>query len=145
LGFYVYSFGTLNNEGEYTVDGWPGFILLLTWFLYFPIAETINGQTLGRRIMQLKVVTLNGYSISFGQAFKRRILDYFEIIMTFGLVAYVTSRNSERNQRVGDIWARTIVVGDESAICQHCNSKLTLTPDETISGHFTCPQCGKEN
>tara|TARA_Y100001972_G_C7492556_1_gene249725 strand:- start:46 stop:579 length:534 start_codon:yes stop_codon:yes gene_type:complete len=143
--FYVYQIGTPNDEGGYSVNGWPAFILFLSWFIYFPIIESINGRTIGHMITQLRVISFNGRSISFGQALKRRIADSFEIFGSFGLVAFFTVKNSERHQRVGDIWANTLVVGGEEVNCQYCNEKLTLTAEDTISGTFECPECGKKN
>ncbi len=143
--FYVYQLGAPNETGGYSVTGWPAFFLFITWFLYFPLVESIKGQTIGHMIMQLQVVSLNGSLISFGQALKRRILDGVELFATFGLIALITIKNSERHQRVGDLWAKTIVVGGESVTCKYCFAKLTLTPQDTISGSFDCPECGKKN
>ena len=142
--FYVYQFGTPNDEGGYSVNGWPGFILFLTWFAYFPLVESFNGQTIGHMITQLRVVTLNGNPITFGQSLKRRILDGLELFPTFGLIAFIAVKNSKRNQRVGDMWEKTIVIEEESVSCQHCGEQLTLTARETLSGTFNCPECGKE-
>lgn len=143
--WYIFQFGSPNNEGGYNINGLPGFILFLTWFVYFPLSESFKGQTIGHKIVQLKVVTANGKPISFGQSLKRRILDIIDLFLTFGIIAFITVKNSERNQRVGDIWANTIVVGGESVTCSHCQSKLTLSPKDTIRGSFDCPECRKRN
>ncbi|WP_296618740.1 RDD family protein [Marivirga sp.] len=143
--WYIFQFGSPKDEGGYSVSGWSGFILFLTWFIYFPLVESFKGQTIGHMIVQLKVVTVNGNPISFGRSLKRRILDGLELFITFGIVAFITVKNSERNQRVGDIWAKTIVVGGESVICKHCHAKLTLSAKETIIGSFDCPECGNKN
>jgi uncharacterized RDD family membrane protein YckC len=143
--WWLYQFGTPDAEGGYSVNGWPGFILFLSWFIYFPLIESLKGQTIGHMITQLRVVTLNGNPISFGQSLKRRIVDCLELFGTFGLVAFITVKNSEQNQRVGDIWAKTIVVGGENTTCINCNEKLTLTEEDTIKGTFECPECGTKN
>lgn len=143
--WYVYQFGAPNEDGGYSVNGWPGFILFLTWFMYFPLIESFNGQTIGHKLTQLRVVTLNGKPITFGQSLKRRIADSFELFGTLGLVAFITVKNSERNQRVGDIWAKTLVVGGETVNCSKCGQRLTLTAEDTIKGSFECPECGTKN
>jgi uncharacterized RDD family membrane protein YckC len=117
---YVYYFGEANDEGGYSVSGIKGLPLLAFWAFYFPGMEAIRGQTIGHIITDLKVVSLTGKRNSFLQAFKKRLLDAIDIFATFGLVAYITVKNSDRNQRVGDIWAKTIVVGGESVNCKHC-------------------------
>ncbi len=142
---YVFYFGEPNGEGEYQVSGIKSLPLLVLWLLYFPGMEAFRGQTVGHMISGLKVVTISGDPVSFIQAFKRRLLDMIDIFMTFGLVAYITVKNTERNQRVGDIWAKTIVVGGEAVHCSNCNQELTLTAEDTIRGTFKCPECGAEN
>lgn len=142
---YMFYFGEPNDERGYSVSGIKGLPVIISWFLYFPVMETLRGQTFGHIITGLKVATVTGNSISFGQALKRRLLDCVDILAFFGLVAYITVKNTERNQRVGDIWANTIVVGGESANCQNCGERLTLSPEDTLRGTFECPECGTKN
>ena len=142
---YITYFGEPNGSGGQKVSGLKALPPMVFWFLYFPGMETIKGQTIGHMIMGLKVVTPLGYSISFGQAFKRRLMDLIDLFSFFGLVAIITIKNTDSNQRVGDIWAKTIVVGGESVRCQHCFESLTLSPDESISGSFECPICKTTN
>ncbi|WP_258100356.1 RDD family protein [Marinoscillum pacificum] len=140
--WYVYQFGSPNDKGGYSVNGWPALILFSTWFLYFPIVEGFKGQTIGHLLCGLKVVTLSGKSISISQALVRRIADSFELFSTFGLIAFLTVRNTNLNQRVGDLWAKTTVIGGETARCSNCAAELSLTFEETIKGSFECAECG---
>ena len=142
---YVYSFGSPNDEGGYTVSGIKALPLFVFWFLYFPIVESIRGQTLGHRIVGIQVRDKSGDSIGFLQSLKRRIFDPIDLFVFFGFVGYLTVKNSEKHQRVGDIVAGTIVVGGESASCRHCGEQLTLSPEDKIRGRFNCPSCNNEN
>jgi uncharacterized RDD family membrane protein YckC len=59
------------------------------------------------------VTTLRGGSISLGQSLKRnvlRLLDFFPFYLT-GFVAAALTPN---RQRLGDLWAKTIVVSRKS-------------------------------
>lgn len=143
--FYTSQFGTPDANGGFAVTGWLALPLLLSWFLYFPFIESLNGQTLGHKIVSLRVVRLNGKPITFMQSLKRRILDGFELMGTLGLIAFITVKNSDKHQRVGDIWAKTIVIQEQSANCQHCGEKLTLTYEESVTKVFDCPECGLKN
>jgi hypothetical protein len=40
---YVYTFGSPNSEGGYTVSGMKALPLLASWFLYFPFVESFSG------------------------------------------------------------------------------------------------------
>ena len=143
--YYMYQFGVSDGSGGYTVRGWLTLPLLLSWLLYFPLIESLNGQTLGHKIVGLRVVRQNGKPVTFVQSLKRRILDGFELIGTLGLIAFITVKNSDKHQRVGDIWAKTIVIEEKSANCQYCGEKLGLTHQESVTKVFDCPECGQKN
>jgi len=46
------------------------------------VIESINGQTLGKIIIGLKVVTKSGNDITFIESFKRRLLDLIDLFST---------------------------------------------------------------
>lgn len=98
------------------VPGWLGIALLLVlaFALQFgyPIGfETLRrGQTPGKSVMGLRVVTVEGAPIGLRHAAIRATVALFELLGTFGLVAVVTSFVSQRGQRLGDMAAGTLVV-----------------------------------
>lgn len=144
LTFYLWfltTYGFPNDEGEYVIENDPiAIIVLVVWLFYFPIMESIKGQTLGKKILGLRVVTKSGNPISFWQAIKRRVADFLDF-GPFGLVAYLTIKNTPDHQRVGDLWAKTIVIGGDDFACTNCRDQLTLTADEIIKREFVCPTC----
>jgi uncharacterized RDD family membrane protein YckC len=87
-------------------------LYLLVWYAYFTICEGATGQTLGKRMLGIRVVSEDGGDASFGQAATRnllRLVDALPVLYIVGLVSvYVTGQG--RRQRVGDIAARTRVV-----------------------------------
>jgi uncharacterized RDD family membrane protein YckC len=111
--FYIYGFGEPNEEGGYTVNGLPALVPFGFWFLYLVVIEYNFGATLGHAIFQLTVTTMQHGKPSFGQILKRRIADVFDISMSFGIVAMILVLNSRYNQRLGDIWAKTLVVNKQ--------------------------------
>lgn len=144
LGFFIWlvvTYGVPNDEGGYSLnndskDLW----LIVVWFIYFPIVESIRGQTLGKLILGLRVVTKNGNPISFIQAFKRHLVDMFDFFF-FGIVAFIAIKNTPDHQRLGDLLAKTIVIGGENYNCPNCHEELTLSADEIIKREFICPSC----
>lgn len=137
----VTTFGEPDDEGGYSLSGLKGLCVELVWVIYFPVLESVTGQTLGKRILGLRVVTKSGNSISLWQAIKRRILDFIDFGF-LGLVAGLVVRNTPDHQRLGDLWAKTIVVGDDDFACSKCGQEATLTVDEMVKGEFVCPTCG---
>lgn len=124
---YVYSFGEPTEDGGYSVSGFLGLVPVLFWGLMTVGLEQLFGATLGNSLVGLKPISIleniDGQAFkstiqkpSFGQSFKRHLLDPIDMSF-FGLVGIITIKNSRKNQRLGDQWAKTIVikVGDEKS------------------------------
>jgi uncharacterized RDD family membrane protein YckC len=80
------------------------------WFGYFILLEGLTGRTLGKKIMGIKVVSMEGNTSSIGRAFVRRLGDFPDIYWCFGILGFIILKNSKFNQRLGDKWAGTTVV-----------------------------------
>ncbi len=108
---FIFSFGEPDDDGEYTIKGLLTLVPILFWFIIIILPEVILGATLGNSIVDLKPKSLtkgNG-ELSIGQSIKRHLLDLIDMF-PFGLIAILTIRNTDRNQRLGDIWAKTVVM-----------------------------------
>lgn len=98
------------------VEGVGAVIVLIIYFSLFVFYDLIfeifmNGQSIGKRIMKIKVISLDGARPSVGQYLLRwlfRIVDF--LIIEPGLVALITAAVSEKPQRVGDIVAGTMLI-----------------------------------
>lgn len=108
--WYIFTVGKPDEEGVYTVSGIPALPPMLTWFLYLVVVERYSGATLGHKLFRLKVISLDGRELALGQIFKRRLADVLEITWCFGLVAFILVKSTPLHQRLGDIWAKTLVV-----------------------------------
>lgn len=93
------------------LEGWRNILPVIIWVLTFPVMESFEGKTIGKKLLKLKVVKLDGSSYRGMDAFKRRICDWIDF-MFLGLPALIISSNMRLRQRLGDIWARTVVVND---------------------------------
>lgn len=109
--WYIYEFGAPNDEGGYSVSGVGALFPLAFWLLYFVIAEKYCAATLGHEIVKLRVVSVDGSPLTFTQVLKRRVCDAIEISSCFGLIAFFIAENNEKHQRLGDILAKTLVIG----------------------------------
>jgi uncharacterized RDD family membrane protein YckC len=106
---YIAAFGDNNDEGGKTVTGWFVWPIPIVWFLYFVVVETYNGATPGHDICKLIVVKADAGKISLGDAFKRRIVDFIDIFF-YGIPALICICNTPKYQRLGDLFAGTVVV-----------------------------------
>ncbi len=80
-------------------------------FLYFWGTEATSGQTLGKRVLGLRVVGVEGTQASGGATCIRnlvRFVDWLPLLYVVGAVTYFAT--GKRRQRLGDIAAKTRVV-----------------------------------
>ena len=130
----------LYNEFLFHLDesvGMDILIISLPMLLYSLLTELwFNGQTLGKKIMAIRVISLEGGEPTFGQFLLRWITRFFEWPFFFGYIAYSTANVmvyvfvtgmlgiavviiisvANKNQRLGDMIAGTVVVNTKSAL-----------------------------
>ena len=109
--FLIYTLGEPNDEGGYSLNGLSGLIPIAFWLIMTVGLEIGFGATLGNSLVGLKPIPKNGINrkLTFSESFKRHLLDPIDMFF-FGLVGIITIKNTDLNQRVGDLWAKTIVV-----------------------------------
>jgi uncharacterized RDD family membrane protein YckC len=108
-----YSFQKL-TEIDPALDAWSGWVvfveLFLAW-LYFVLLEWLwNGQTIGKRLFGLRVISEDGEPARFVAVIVRnlvRVVDFLPFFYGFGLVTLIIS---SRSQRLGDYAGGTFVV-----------------------------------
>ena len=107
----IFAIGEPNDEGGYSLNGAPALIPMIFWLIMTVGLESGLGGTIGNSLAGLKVIPISGINrkLTFGESFKRHLLDPIDMFF-FGLVGIITIRNTDKNQRVGDLWAKTIVV-----------------------------------
>ncbi len=83
--------------------------LVVAWFGGAPaLVETLTrGLSLGRLALGLRIVRDDGGPVSARYALGRSLVGLFEVYLSFGLVAIITSFMSARGKRVGDILVGT--------------------------------------
>lgn len=128
-------------------EGSGGFItlaLIIPMLFYTMMSELLmGGQTVGKKILNIKVVSLNGDEPTLGQYLLRWFLRFYEwgfimfflfwqnggmgfiILIMGGIVSIIVMAVSNKSQRLGDIVAGTVVV----------NTRSKLTVDDTIFMH----------
>lgn len=140
---YLLYGGLSLGEGS---DGFVMIVLLLPTLFYTMMSELLmGGQTVGKKILNIKVVSLDGDEPTLGQYLLRWFLRFYEwgfimfflfwqngglgfiILIMGGVVSIIVMAVSGKNQRLGDIVAGTVVV----------NTKSKLTVDDTIFMHVS--------
>ncbi|MFN2456518.1 MAG: RDD family protein, partial [Pyrinomonadaceae bacterium] len=98
---------------------WTIAVLIIAVFLifagYFIFFEWLwNGQTPGKRLLKLRVIREDGRPITLWEALARILLRIFDAVPGFVIPVYsiglISIFSSRRDQRIGDMFAGTVVV-----------------------------------
>ena len=116
LGIYMLAAMYFMTEISAVFPEWV--IMLIVAFplwLYHLLCELfMNGQSIGKRQMNIKVINIQGLPVSFASYFIRWLFRLIDVFMTFGGLAVLTIVMNGRGQRIGDIAAGTAVVSLKS-------------------------------
>ncbi len=109
--FLIYFLGDPTEDGGLALTGIYSYLPILLWLFMTVALEIVFGATLGNTLVGLKPIPKSGINrkLTFGESFKRHLLDPIDMFF-FGLVGIITIKNTDLHQRVGDLWAKTIVV-----------------------------------
>lgn len=125
-----------------TFAGANPWILAVLFFLYFVVYQAYfaifeamwNGQTPGKRVVGLRVISVTGRPISPFEAILRnvvRIADQLPGIYAIGIVFVFFT---ERNQRLGDLAAGTVVVHERAVVADEVELKFERPAAPTYHG-----------
>jgi uncharacterized RDD family membrane protein YckC len=87
-----------------------------------------RGQTIGKRMIGLRVMDAQGLRLQFHQILLRNLLRFADMLPAFYLVGGLACYFSKRSQRLGDLAANTIVV--------HNTKQLEPDLDQLLAGKF---------
>lgn len=88
-------------------------VFLISFYLFtyhFWCEVLFNGQSIGKRIMKIRVVMIDGTSPSIGNYLLRWLLRPIDISLVGGSVGLLSMILTEKSQRLGDHAAKTTVV-----------------------------------
>jgi len=114
FGFFAFSTERSSNTTALVIYY---LIFLLPYIFYDFLFEVfMHGQTLGKKIMKIKVVKLDGTQPSVGSYLLRWLIRLLEIDMCEGLIAIICIASSKNSQRLGDMAAGTTVIRIKPAV-----------------------------
>ncbi len=119
-GFGVIAFGEAFQYAVY-------FIILPIFFFYSLCFEIFNGgQTWGKKALNIKVVAINGAELTVNDFMLRWVFRTIDIYATLGAIATMLVSSSDKNQRLGDILAKTVIIKDKPVGILKLNSILNI-------------------
>ncbi len=99
-----------NSSFSLNLSGLPAVLYFALVIAYYIVPEATSGQTLGKKLIGLRVTTLDGSALTWGKVIVRnllRIVDGLPALYLVGIIAIMTSKS---HQRIGDMAASTVVV-----------------------------------
>ena len=92
-----------------SLSGLPFIVYLVLVLGYYFVFESRKGQTVGKMVMGLKVVPIEG-DLTPQKVLIRTVLRIIDSLPFLYLVGFVVMLTSARKQRIGDMAAGTVVV-----------------------------------
>lgn len=87
------------------------YFLPLIFILYTPFSEIfMNGQSLGKKVMRMRVVNVNGKEPQTIDFIIRWVFRLVDIFLTLGSLAVIFVSTTPRGQRLGGILSNTMVI-----------------------------------
>lgn len=96
----------------------PSFILQysgLVWFYHLIVIIALGGKSIGMRVLDLQIINTGGESVDFFTYFLRWIIRPIDITFSGGSIAVFSILGSPQNQRLGDMFAGTVVIKTKTA------------------------------
>ncbi|NAY93181.1 RDD family protein [Muricauda sp. JGD-17] len=116
LYMYAYLVSLISNaigyvyEDTWTQRGLASLIFLPAMFYSLLMHSLFNGQTVGKMLMRMRVVRLDGTPVHWSNLLVRWMLRLVDIWIFLGSIGILSILFSEKRQRVGDAAAGTVVI-----------------------------------
>lgn len=114
IKYIVFAIFDINNYLE-DADVWTNravygvaFIPIMFYALWQE--SLMDGQTIGKRILKIKVIKIDGYQAGFGDYLIRWIFRIVEVTYIMGIIGLITLIVNKKTQRFGDLAAGTAVI-----------------------------------
>lgn len=101
-------YNMLGEPDGYSFQGASMIFLFIGILILFPTIEGLTGQTIGKKIVGIKVVETKYGKPTLIGSYIRFITAPFEIFIFF--VGYIIAYNNKKRKRIGDFLANTVVV-----------------------------------
>ena len=103
------------------------YFLPVIFVFYTPVSEMLmNGQTLGKRAMNTRVVNVNGKEPTALDFFIRWVFRLVDIYLTAGSFGIIFISTTARGQRLGGVLSNTMVVSLSSEMNLNLNDILRI-------------------
>ncbi|MCM4169934.1 RDD family protein [Arenibacter sp. TNZ] len=103
-------------DDSWTQIGLVSLIFLPAMFYSLIMHSLFNGQTVGKMILKIKVVRLDGSPVHWSNLLVRWMLRFVDIWLFVGSVGLLTILFTDKKQRLGDAAAGTVVISTKNKV-----------------------------
>ncbi|MFZ4862735.1 RDD family protein [Sphingobacterium sp. Mn56C] len=128
--------GLYEGKDDWLIAGIVSLLFLPLIFYPLLLETFMDGQTIGKKIMKIKVVMIDGTRASIYQYFIRWVCNTVDIFIGFGGIGLTTIILSNKSQRIGDMAADTAVI----TVADNTNLKNTLFEEITAEHQIIYPE-----
>jgi uncharacterized RDD family membrane protein YckC len=91
---------------------WIYYVIAIPIFLFYTLVSEIvmNGQSWGKKALNLQVVKVNGQEAQLNDYFLRWLFRLIDIYLSIGTIASIFISTSKNGQRLGDLVSETSVI-----------------------------------
>lgn len=127
IGVVVWLLFGLTDFGEYLFDEfakkdmWSMIALVILFgfpviFYTLTFESLVGGQTIGKRVVKIQVVKIDGFQAGFMDFFTRWIMRIVDVSLMYGVIGLVSMGSSKNHQRLGGIASGTAVISKKNDI-----------------------------
>ncbi|MBI1780427.1 MAG: RDD family protein [Sphingobacteriales bacterium] len=108
----IFFWGSFANDAGNEASILIFFIVILLPVMFYDLLmeQFFNGQSIGKKVMKIKVISLDGGQPTFSQYLLRWLFRLVDFSLTGSLGALISVAASENKQRIGDMVAGTTLI-----------------------------------
>ena len=119
VAFYI--IGEYTDLLSYGLDSWSKMAIMIILFspviFYSFLFESIfQGATIGKKILRIRVIKIDGYEASIADYFTRWALHSVDIMISSGVIGVLSIAFTKNGQRIGDIASGTAVISLKESV-----------------------------
>ncbi|MFN3020403.1 RDD family protein [Chryseobacterium sp. TY3] len=102
--------GLMQGWDSWSIGAFMSIFYLPVILYTFVLESLFEGQTLGKKLLKIRVVKIDGYQATFVDYLMRWFMRLIDVYSNFGVVGLISMVSSKYNQRLGDVVSGCAVI-----------------------------------